>query len=40
MHHKDIKEKDQMITSYIACFCRTGVKFEKCNINILYITPS
>ena len=26
-----------MIISHMACFCRTGVKFEQCNINIFYL---
>ena len=34
IYYKDTKEKDQMIISHMACFCRTGVKFEQCNINI------
>ena len=27
-----------MIISHMACFCRTGVKFEQCNIDIFCLT--
>ena len=31
---KTQKKIYQMIISHMACFCRAGVKFEQCNINI------
>ena len=29
IYYKDTKGKDQRIISHMACFCRTGVKFEQ-----------
>ena len=38
VYYKDTKEKYQMIVSHMACFCRTGVIFEECNLNIFCLT--